>query len=121
MYELKVKSGFSAAHFLREYKGKCENLHGHNWNVEVIVSGKNLDNTGLLIDFKEIKNKLEEVMNTLDHKLINEIDYFKKHNPSCENIACYIFNILKNKFGENIKLSKVSVWETETSCATYFE
>lgn len=117
MYEILVKSGFSAAHKLREYKGKCENLHGHNWLVEATVSSKTLDKTGLLIDFRILKGKLKEILDKLDHTDLNGLPYFKKNNPTSENIARYVFNMLKRR---GIKPHKVSVWESDMSCATYF-
>ena len=116
MYEVKVLSEFSAAHHLREYRGKCEELHGHNWKVEAVVSSATLDKAGMLIDFKELKKSLNEILADLDHKDLNNIDYFKKQNPTSEIIAKYIFdNLSKNIAG----LKRVSVWETDRSCATY--
>ena len=120
MYTLKVKSGFSAAHFLKDYKGKCENIHGHNWDVQIEIRGEKLDNYGLLIDFRDLKNELKGILETFDHKLINDIDYFKDKNPSCENISRSIFEALEDKFKKfNIELSEVTVWETPDSSASY--
>ena len=115
-YELMVKGEFSSAHFLREYQGKCENLHGHNWKVQVFIKSKKLNKIGIAEDFKVLKKHLNDCLDKLDHTLINNIGFFKKTNPSSENIAKYIFNAMKKQI-KNI--SKVSVWESDTSCATY--
>ncbi|MFH1752617.1 MAG: 6-carboxytetrahydropterin synthase QueD [Candidatus Omnitrophota bacterium] len=117
MYEVVVKSDFSSAHKLREYKGKCENLHGHNWLVEAAVSSKTLNKNGLLVDFRILKEKLKDILEELDHTNLNELDDFKKKNPTSENIAKYIFDSLKE---EGVSPQRVSVWESDTSCATYF-
>jgi 6-pyruvoyltetrahydropterin/6-carboxytetrahydropterin synthase len=120
MYELKIVSHFAAAHQLRNFGGKCEDLHGHNWKVEVYVSGQKLEDNGLLIDFKIIKDKTNEILERLDHKFINEIEYFKETNPSSENIARYIFDSLTPDINDrNISVNRVTAWESETACATY--
>ncbi len=118
MYNIKVEASFSAAHNLREYKGKCEELHGHNWKVEVIVSGNKLDKAGMLLDFKKLKMKLNKVLEKLDHKYFNKIPYFKKVNPTSENIAKYIDDRLKV---QGPKPAAVTVWESDNSCASYYE
>lgn len=118
MYEVMVKSSFSAAHRLRNYKGKCENLHGHNCRVEVTVSSDRLDKRGLLLDFKMLKNKLNSVLKRLDHTYLNQLPYFKKANPTSENIAKFIYEMLKKS---GIRPKRVSVWESDMSCATYIE
>jgi len=118
MYEVKVISEFSAAHKLRGYLGRCENLHGHNWGVEVCVSSKKLNKIGIAVDFRELKSKVESVLETLDHNYLNDIHYFKKVNPTSENIAKFIFDKLKKK---RVAVKKVLVWESKSSCATYSE
>jgi len=119
MYEIKVIGEFCGAHNLRNYKGECEALHGHNWKVEVIVQSKNLDKRGMIMDFKELKAKLKAILSLLDHKHLNNIAYFKKKNPTSENIARFIHqNISKKKKKKKIR---VSVWETPNSCAVFFE
>ena len=122
MYELKIISHFAAAHRLKNFHGECENLHGHNWKVEVYVEGKNLGKDGLLCDFKLIKEKTEKVLKELDHAYLNELPPFKNINPSSENIAAYIYKALSKELNnENIKVSKVTAWESDTACATYYE
>ncbi|MCD4718029.1 MAG: 6-carboxytetrahydropterin synthase QueD [Desulfobacterales bacterium] len=122
MYELKIISQFAAAHRLREYEGKCENLHGHNWKVEVYVTGNKLGKNGLLIDFKLIKEATKNVLNELDHKFLNELDAFKTINPSSENIARHIFTELSREVNtEDIKVSRITTWESDSACASYTE
>jgi len=116
MYEIKVKSGFSAAHNLRNYRGKCENLHGHNWNIEAIFAYKLLSKAGMAVDFKEAKSILKEALEKFDHAYLNELEFFKKINPTSENIAKFIYDHIKKK---NKHISVVSVWENDTSCASY--
>jgi 6-pyruvoyltetrahydropterin/6-carboxytetrahydropterin synthase len=121
MYELKTITQFGAAHQLRNYKGKCENLHGHNWKIEVFVKGNKLDENGLLIDFKVIKSKIKEIIEELDHKFLNELEYFRDINPSSENIARHIHESLERRLSDNrIKVSKVTAWESDNACATYW-
>ena len=120
MYELKVISKFAAAHQLKMVTQKCENLHGHNWKVEVFVSGKELNNYGVVMDFGEIKKYLSTIMEKLDHKFLNDIDCFKNSNPSSEVIAKYIADELQSKIpGPLLSVSRVSVWESDDACATY--
>ncbi len=120
MYELKTITQFGAAHMLKNIGGKCESLHGHNWRIETCVKGEELDKNGLLVDFKVIKNEVDMIIEGLDHKFLNELEYFKDRNPSSENIARYIFDILQNALNnENIKVSRVTVWESDSACATY--
>lgn len=118
MYEIKTQAFFSAAHHLLNYEGECENQHGHNWMVEVFVQGSELDKSNILIDYKVLKKELNRVLEMLDHKDINTLDDFKGESPSSETIARFIYTKLKEKI---VQLSKVSVWETQTSCASYFE
>ena len=122
MYQASIQTQFSAAHFLRNYKGKCENLHGHNWKVEVTVSSEILDDTGMVIDFTILKQKTNTIINQLDHSHLNEIPHFVKINPSSENVAAYVFNLLKEELiNTTVMLTKVSVWESDTSRASYSE
>lgn len=122
MYELTVIYDFAAAHNLRQYEGECENLHGHNWNVEVTVATKKLNKIGLGVDFKILKRTLENILKRLDHKYLNEIQPFDKENPSSENIARYIFKQLQKEIKDkNIKTARVKVWESENAAAVYYE
>ena len=122
MYEIVVYTYFSAAHNLRGYRGKCEELHGHNWKVSVKVGAEKLDQLGMVIDFKELKKTLNKVIQKLDHKYLNDVPPFDSINPSSENIAYYIFQELKKAINSGrIKVIKVSVWESEDSTATYLE
>ena len=122
MYELTVISDFAAAHNLRQYEGECENLHGHNWNVEVTVASKKLNKIGLGVDFKILKRTLENILKRLDHKYLNEIQPFDKENPSSENIARYIFKQFQKEIKDkNIKTARVKVWESENAAPVYYE
>jgi 6-pyruvoyltetrahydropterin/6-carboxytetrahydropterin synthase len=118
MYTIKVEASFSSAHRLREYKGKCEELHGHNWKVEIAVAKEELDKIGMLLDFRLLKRKLNSVLEKLDHKYLNDIPYFKRVNPTSENIARYIYGRLKPKVAA---LKSVTVWESDKACAVYEE
>ncbi|MDD5173588.1 MAG: 6-carboxytetrahydropterin synthase QueD [Candidatus Omnitrophica bacterium] len=118
MYEIKIKSNFSAAHNLRNYRGKCENLHGHNWNIEAIFEYKKLSKAGMAVDFKEAKDLLNSVLAKFDHSYLNETGVFKRLNPTSENMAKLIYDEVKKG---NRYIASVSVWENENSCATYRE
>ena len=120
MFELKVVTNFAAAHQLKMVADKCENLHGHNWKIEVNVSGENLNDAGVLIDFGEIKQHVAEVMATLDHKFLNELDYFQDDNPSSEKIAVHIAETLQTKIdATGVRVSRVTAWESDDACASY--
>lgn len=117
MYRLRVETSFDAAHKIIGYEGKCSRLHGHTWKVEVFVVGEKLNEIGLLIDYAKIKEKLDEVIVKLDHSFLN--DFKEIGNPTCENIARYIFERLKDLL--DVKLEKVRVWESHESYAEYSE
>ena len=121
MYELKVITHFAAAHQLKMVAKKCENLHGHNWKIEVCLTGEALNNAGVLMDFGEFKNKLSKIVERLDHKFLNELEYFNdSYPPSSENIAHYIANELQASITDPlVKVSRVTAWESENACATY--
>ena len=124
MFEVKVEKSFSAAHHLLNYQGACENQHGHNWKVEVYVKGETLDKSNILVDFKVLKKELDEVLNYLDHKDINTLPEFENESPSSEYMAKFIYDKMKEKLKNQYKnafVSKVAVWETPTSRATYYE
>ena len=116
MFEIRVTTKFGAAHNLRNYGGKCENLHGHTWRVEVALKGNTLDDKGLMKDFKEVKKGLNEVLAKFDHSYINEISPFDKINPTAENLSKHIFEELKVMF---VELFEVSVWESEDARAVF--
>jgi len=120
MYRITVLSHFSGAHRLRHLHGKCEELHGHNWKIEVSVVSNRLNKEGVVIDFNILKQKMEKVLKTLDHTFLNNLPYFSGREPSSENIAKYIFDRLKAELkGHPAILKEVTAWESETSSATY--
>jgi 6-pyruvoyltetrahydropterin/6-carboxytetrahydropterin synthase len=120
MYKITVLSHFSGAHRLRYLHGKCEELHGHNWKVEVSVVSNRLNKEGVVIDFNILKKKVEKVLRPLDHTYLNDLPYFSGREPSSENIAKYIFDRMKAELkGHQVNLKEVTAWESETSCATY--
>jgi 6-pyruvoyltetrahydropterin/6-carboxytetrahydropterin synthase len=125
MFELKVKTRFAGAHQLTMVGQKCENLHGHNWHIEVCVKGEKLNSAGVLLDFGDIKKAVKEVVKGhLDHKFLNELEIFNNMQPTSERIAVYIAqkvqSILDQDNNQSIKVSKVMAWESEDACATYF-
>ncbi len=120
MFELKVLNHFSAAHQLKLVAAKCENLHGHNWKIEVCVKGDKLNDAGVIMDFGQIKKHVSEIMADLDHKFLNELEWFKGANPSSEIIAMKIAKELQEKIDDPlIKVSSVTAWESDDACATY--
>jgi len=122
MYEVKIVTQFAAAHRLENFKGKCESLHGHNWKVEVFLAGKDLDGAGLLMDFGAVKARTKEVLEEIDHKYLNELAAFQDRNPSSENLACYLYERLGAIFNcDGVKVRRVDVWESDTSCASYYQ
>ncbi|MFH1146101.1 MAG: 6-carboxytetrahydropterin synthase QueD [Pseudomonadota bacterium] len=122
MYEIFVRSQFSAAHYLRNYPGNCERPHGHNWTVEVSVRSSGLDDLGMAVDFRVVKKSLREVLSELDHTDLNELEYFREKNPSSESIAAYIYSRLKPFFGgKGYFLHRVTVGETPDTGVHYWE
>jgi len=120
MFELKVVTHFAAAHQLKMVSKKCENLHGHNWKVEVYITGKTLNSAGVLIDFGQLKKHVSSIMEQLDHKFLNELKYFQEKNPSSEIISQYIAQTLQKAIDDpSIRVSRVATWESEDACATY--
>jgi len=119
MYEASIRKSFSAAHTL-DIGGKCEDLHGHNFTVDVTVASQNLDSEGLVVDFRILKAWTDDVLEQLDHKFLNDLPVFQGINPSSEIIARFIFDSLTEKTDKNnLQISKVTVWESNTSWATY--
>ncbi len=122
MYRLKIHSSFAAAHCLIHYQGECENLHGHNWKVEVAVTARELDKAGLGIDFKVLKTETNKLLKTLDHKYLNDLPPFVNLSPSSENIARYLYQELAGILNNgNIKIDMVTVWESDFASASYYE
>jgi 6-pyruvoyltetrahydropterin/6-carboxytetrahydropterin synthase len=122
VFEVKIISSFAAAHNLANFRGKCENLHGHNWKVEVVMRGARLEENGILLDFGEMKKATREVLEDLDHKYLNELPYFVRDNPSSENIARFLFDRLSEKLNtDDRRVYQVSAWESADACATYME
>jgi 6-pyruvoyltetrahydropterin/6-carboxytetrahydropterin synthase len=122
MYEVSVDEMFAAAHNLRNYKGKCENLHGHNYKVRVTLAGKEVDSTGLLYDFVHLKQVIQGVIRSLDHKYLNELPPFDVLNPSAENIARYIYEQTSKQLPQapnGAGVASITVWETDVAAATY--
>lgn len=122
MYEVSVDESFAAAHNLRGYKGKCEDLHGHNYKVRVTLAGPELDSVGLLYDFVHLKQVIHTVIRSLDHKYLNELPPFDTVNPSAENIARHIHDEAAKQMRavpNGAKVSSITVWETDVTAATY--
>lgn len=120
MYELTITGDIAAAHFLRGYDGPCKDLHGHTWKMEVTITSEKLNPIGLVVDFRDIKYKLKEFLKHLDHVCLNDLPFFKDHNPSTENLACYVYR----EFGKQCTpfvVKCVRVWESESSSITYYE
>ena len=122
MFEISVEAAFEAAHRIENYPGKCARLHGHNWIVEAIVQGTELNELGILIDFKILKSELNKILDELDHQYLNELKIFTKKNPTAENLAKEIFEKLSASeiFTGDAKLKAVKVHESPKSCVTYF-
>ena len=122
MYEIKIVTTFSAAHSLRNYPGNCKNIHGHNWKIEVVMQSEHLDDLGMSIDFRMLKQETEGLLNTLDHTFLNDHSPFNTINPTAENMARWLYEALSKRVnGPRAKGSRLSVWENENSSASYFE
>jgi 6-pyruvoyltetrahydropterin/6-carboxytetrahydropterin synthase len=125
MFEVTVDESFAAGHYLRDYKGKCANPHGHNYRVRVTLRGAELDKAGLLLDFKDLKLVMKQVIDRLDHQMLNEITPFTEVNPSAENIAKYLYDEttgrLKSLTNNRVAVKDVIIWETDTTTARYSE
>jgi len=125
MFQVTVEDTFAAGHYLRNYRGKCENPHGHNYKVRVTLCGDELDRAGLLLDFKDLKDVMRGTMDRLDHQMINDLEPFTTLNPSAENLAKYFYDEaqakLRSATNGRVRVKDVTVWETDTTTATYFE
>jgi 6-pyruvoyltetrahydropterin/6-carboxytetrahydropterin synthase len=120
MYTLKVVSDFASAHTLRDYPGACSRMHGHNWKVEAEVQAQQLNDVGMVIDFKAIRKQVKELTDLLDHRYLNEIKPFDVINPTAENIAAFIFEGLSAALNDdNVRVKAVTLWETERACVRY--
>lgn len=124
MFEVTVEQTFAAGHALREYKGKCENVHGHNYRVQITVEGERLNRIGLLVDFVELKRIVREVIDRLDHQFINDLEPFTIINPSAENLAKYFYDEVSRRMTADngdapTKIAQIKIWETDTSIAVY--
>jgi len=121
-YTLKILTEFASAHTLRDYPGACSRMHGHNWKVELEVVAKSLNETGMVIDFKQMKSAANEVCDQLDHRYLNEIEPFTEINPTAENIAAWLYGEISKKINnEQAKISSLTLWETDRACVKYTE
>jgi 6-pyruvoyltetrahydropterin/6-carboxytetrahydropterin synthase len=121
-YTLKVLTDFASAHTLRDYPGACSRMHGHNWKVELEVVATKLNEIGIAIDFKQMKQTANEVCDQLDHRYLNELEPFTEINPTAENIAAWLYSeISKRLNNETIQVSALTLWETERACVRYTE
>jgi len=122
MYKINVISSFSGAHCLLGYRGACQNLHGHNWQVRVQLITEKTDEIGMALDYKVIKSKLELLLNQFDHQYLNQLSWFKSQNPTSENIARVIYQEMTTVFElENIRVNEVEVWESSQTSIIYYE
>jgi 6-pyruvoyltetrahydropterin/6-carboxytetrahydropterin synthase len=125
MYEVTVEDSFAAGHYLRNYKGKCENPHGHNYKVRITLRGAELDKAGLLLDFKDLKEVMKHVIDRLDHQMLNEIEPFTVLNPSAENLAKYFYDQASIRLTSltrgRVAVREVTIWETDSTTARYSE
>jgi 6-pyruvoyltetrahydropterin/6-carboxytetrahydropterin synthase len=122
MFEITVDETFAAGHALRGYKGKCENVHGHNYKVRVTLAGAELDHIGLLCDFVQVKKVIKDVIAALDHRFLNDFPPFDTVNPSAENIAKYFYEQASKQLSaetNGARIAQVTIWETDTTAATY--
>ena len=120
MYELKIKSHIASAHFLKGYQGRCKDLHGHTWYIEVVLASEELDPIGMVADFAVIKKQLNEFLSPLDHVCLNDLEHFQRNNPTTENIAKYVYRNFA-KVVAPLQVKRVQVWESETSSVVYYE
>ena len=122
MYMLTIRTSFAAAHNLVTYQGDCENLHGHNWKVDVAVTARELDRAGLGIDFKILKREAGAIINELDHKYLNDNPVFRDISPSSEHISKYLYQRISERMNnDNIKIDSITVWESDNASARYYE
>ena len=125
MFEVTVEDSFAAGHYLRNYRGKCEKPHGHNYKVRITLAGQQLDKAGLLLDFKDLREVMKHVIERLDHQMINELAPFTELNPSAENLAKYFYDETNSRLNGStagrVRVKNVTIFETDTTTATYSE
>lgn len=125
MFEVTVEGGFSSGHYLRNYKGKCENPHGHNYKVRITLYGEALDTAGLLLDFRDLKQVMRPVIDRIDHQMLNDLEPFTEINPSAENLARYFYQQTNEQLsamtGGRVRVKDCTIYETDTTTATYYE
>lgn len=119
MYDLMIRGHFDAAHALLGYPGECCKLHGHTWDVEVVVRGHELDEVGIVYDFKTLKDDLAAVLDPLDHAYLNDVPPFDSINPTAENLSRYIFEALQERVAAAVSVVEVAVWESPVAKITY--
>ncbi len=119
MFEVSVEETFAAGHSLRNYRGKCENVHGHNYRVQIVVEGEDLNSIGLLVDFADVKRAVRAIVARLDHQFINDIPPFDALNPSAENMARYFYDEVSGALPPGPRVREVKIWETDITSATY--
>ena len=120
MFELSIKDHIASAHFLRGYEGRCKDLHGHTWKIEVVIAGNQLDAIGMVADFAVLKKQLKEFLTAIDHVCLNDLPYFKEVNPTTENIAMYIYTHFEKDI-DPLKIKTVQVWESDSASVVYYE
>lgn len=120
MFELIVETDFAAAHSLRGYQGKCENLHGHNWKVQVVLKSQRLNDLGMVMDFKEVEDRVGEILESFDHKYLNDLAPFKRRNPTTENVSKVLYHELSKRLPKGVSVTKVTTWESDCCGASYF-
>ena len=121
MFIISIETGFSAAHSIKGYKGDCSHIHGHNYRVEVNIQSDYLNKIGMSLDFRELKRISKKAVGSLDHKNLNDIEFFRKNNPTAENIAKFLYQIIKRELKGKVSLYSVKVWETDEYAVTYKE
>jgi len=119
MFELLLQSHFAAAHNLRGYHGSCERLHGHNWRIDVVLRARQLDSLGMVVDFRDLKAVLNDLLAAVDHRYLNELPAFQQANPTTENVARWIFDELGGRLPESVAVHKVTAWESDNCGASY--
>lgn len=119
-FVLKTLLDFASAHSLTNYPGDCSKLHGHNWKIEVQVEGNQLNDIGMLVDFKDIKRQAKAIIKDLDHSYLNDHPFFKEQNPTAENIAYYLYSEMKQRIeSDTVRMHSITVWENDRNCVTY--